>query len=207
MARPTREAPSHVPDLRFAGQLVVPEQVGLAVAIEIVDAGDAPRRTHQVSAAIAIGIDRSSADARGSTHVPYLRFAGRSVVPDEVGFTVAVEVLAHRRHRIDGLDDSHVPGGKTGVGLRVRIGRAVLARDDRLRGVEREGLVGDGRGYSITDVKSKSPTVSPGTVSRNWSRRSCPAHCCPPGTLIWPLQMLSHWIVTKSSRLGRLISW
>src|SRR5208282_415348 len=91
----------HQPDRHVAGR-VAPENVAIAVAVEVAGADDRP------------GAGRHGADVRGggiqdrgAVHQPDRHVAGR-VVPEQVGPTVAVEVA--------GADDR--PGGRHGGDVR-----------------------------------------------------------------------------------------
>ena len=75
---------------------VQPEQVSIAVAVEVADACDTPRRVGPDRDPARVEICR--ADDVGGMQLPFGKLAGHRVAPDQVGVVVAVEV-AHADDR------------------------------------------------------------------------------------------------------------
>src|SRR5712692_501417 len=77
--------PVEQPYTDFASTGVAPQDVGLAVAVEVADAGNLPVR-------VADGGERARADHAGPVEQPDKDFAIAGVAPQDVGLAVAVEV-------------------------------------------------------------------------------------------------------------------
>src|SRR5208282_251155 len=92
----------HLPDRHVAGR-VVPENVGLAVAVEVAGADDRPAGGGRHGGDVRGG----GVQDRGAVHQPDRHIAGR-VAPENVAHAVAVEVA--------GADDR--PGGRHGGDVR-----------------------------------------------------------------------------------------
>src|SRR5882672_2957972 len=102
----------HEPDRVRAGYVVVPQDVGLAISVEVADSRDAPVEIRYRS---EVG---SATRNRGAVHEPDRVRAGRVVMPQDVGLAVPVEIATHdrargRRHR----DRDGGPGGIVGDGV------------------------------------------------------------------------------------------
>src|SRR6266480_7473517 len=94
--------PVHQPDVVLAHRDVAPQDVGLAVAIEVADPLHLPRL-------VAQRVDRTRPGDRETVHQVDVVLAGRGVAPQEVGLAVAVEVAdplhlpaRGRIHKVDG---------------------------------------------------------------------------------------------------------
>src|SRR5262249_17555865 len=79
------------PDHNLSGRGIVPEDVALAVAVEIAGSGDgkgAPRRT-----------GRAAADHRAAVQEPDNDLSGRGVVPEDVALAVAIKMAGARARK------------------------------------------------------------------------------------------------------------
>ena len=76
--------PVHQPDVDLAAGAVPPQDVGIAVAIEVADALNDPVRGDVA--------DATAARDRRPVHQPEIQLAGAAVPPQNVGFAVAIEV-------------------------------------------------------------------------------------------------------------------
>ena len=84
---------SHEPDLCLTGCFVMPQDIREAIAVEITATGDVERQADERGAGIVLPIHRCSAGYAIGIHIPDLRLATRSVVPDDIGSTVHVDVV------------------------------------------------------------------------------------------------------------------
>ena len=77
----------HQPVRDLTGDLILPDEIGLAVTIEITAADDLPVRVN-AQAVIQITAARLS----HSVHQPVRELTGGLILPDDIGFAVAVEI-------------------------------------------------------------------------------------------------------------------
>src|SRR5262249_35213357 len=109
------------PDYNLSGDVVVPNDVGLAVAVDVARAGDQPAASRRHRARRATAREHSRA-----IHQPDHIIPGVSVAPKNVAPTVAIEVTGGddgpaKRHRTNRAAADH--------------GRAVDQPDHRFSGV------------------------------------------------------------------------
>jgi len=78
--------PVHEPDVNFPTGVVLPEDIGFAIVIEIANAHNVPtgRRRHRSRASLA-------RDGQ-PVHQPDVDFAGGTVLPQNIGFAIAIEI-------------------------------------------------------------------------------------------------------------------
>ena len=81
----------HEPDLGFVGLTLVPDDVGLPVTVEIASPDNRKRRPNEDFIAMFVDHGGASADA-GDVHEPDLGFVGLTLVPNDVGLLVTVEI-------------------------------------------------------------------------------------------------------------------
>src|SRR5579864_5478072 len=79
----------HKPDRVIAGRVVVPQDVGLAVCVEVADPRDTPVKIRHRGGS-------GTARDRSPVHEPDRVIAGRAVVPQDVRLAVSVEVADPR---------------------------------------------------------------------------------------------------------------
>src|SRR5205823_8244809 len=101
-ALPIYAQPVHQPDVILASRGVAPQDVGLAVAVEVTDPLHLP-------GLVAQRVDRTRPGDRETVHQPDVVLAGRSIAPQDVGLAIAVEVAdplhlpaRGRIHEVDG---------------------------------------------------------------------------------------------------------
>ena len=120
--RPAGNAASvHEPNLSFVGGGVVPEDIGLAVPIEVARPDDAEGRSDEGGFAVLSQHRRPAGHAViavRTVHEPDLSFVGRAVVPQEIRDRIFIEII--------GSDD---PPGRSDEG-----GLAVLSQHRRPAG-------------------------------------------------------------------------
>src|SRR5262249_15777825 len=108
----------HQPDLRLVGVLVVPEDVRLAVIVEIARGDDAPGQADEGRIDAVLPQHGGTPGQAPLAHEPDLGLAGLRVVPDDVAERVAVHVV--------GADDRVRRADERRTAVLVQDGRASL---------------------------------------------------------------------------------
>src|SRR5512146_1361134 len=97
----------HDPDAAVAGERVLPEDVGVAVAIEVAGA-----RNHPAGGNAAHG---EPGDFGGPVHGPRPVLSGRRVLPKDIGVAVAIEIARADHLPGSGVDAQVAPGCLSGA--------------------------------------------------------------------------------------------
>src|SRR5882672_3732176 len=117
----------HEPDYVLAGGAVAPQDVGLAVPVEVADPRDAPVE-------IPYRTDNMPAQNRSAVHEPDRDLAGGAVAPQDVGLAVPIEVADSRDAPVEIRCRSEVGSATRNRGVihepdRVRAGYVVVPQD------------------------------------------------------------------------------